>query len=68
MSSTPATAPLPPVECMGGNGLNTLPVLTTPESRVATNFPALKNDHILRAAKGLVTERTPIWCHRQAGR
>jgi len=34
----------------------------------AENFPALKNDLILRAAMGLKTERVPIWCHRQAGR
>mmetsp|Transcript_25012 Transcript_25012/g.34823 ORF Transcript_25012/g.34823 Transcript_25012/m.34823 type:complete len:461 (+) Transcript_25012:1-1383(+) len=31
-------------------------------------FPALKNDLLIRAAKGEETERVPIWMHRQAGR
>lgn len=38
------------------------------EEKKAENFPALKNDLILRAATGKPTERVPIWCHRQAGR
>lgn len=38
------------------------------EKKQATEFPALKNDLILRAARGEKTERVPIWCHRQAGR
>ncbi|XP_061397782.1 uroporphyrinogen decarboxylase [Musca vetustissima] len=34
----------------------------------AKNFPALKNDNVLRAARGEAVDRVPVWVMRQAGR
>eukprot|EP00761_Pharyngomonas_kirbyi_P004343 gb/GECH01004347.1/.p1 GENE.gb/GECH01004347.1/~~gb/GECH01004347.1/.p1 ORF type:complete len:382 (+),score=93.63 gb/GECH01004347.1/:1-1146(+) len=44
------------------------PNLKVKENIENTEFPPLKNDLLLRAAKHEFTERVPIWIMRQAGR
>ncbi|KAK8870056.1 uroporphyrinogen decarboxylase [Kwoniella newhampshirensis] len=46
----------------------TIPKLSLSSTWKDIDFPPLKNDLLLRAAKGEETERAPVWVMRQAGR
>jgi hypothetical protein len=46
----------------------TIPKLKNASTWKDVEWPALRNDLLLRAAKGEETERAPVWVMRQAGR
>lgn len=64
MRIMPPTLPIPDASAF------TMPQLAGAADwqEVEKSFPPLKNDLVLRAAKGEETERAGVWVMRQAGR